>query len=117
MGIKIDMSNVKIGGSAQVLNNASIRGNGDADISLSGAEITGNTVILDNLKIEPFMEELQNALSKTDANSPEYGSLKQIAEAKGKNKETIVEMIKKHIGTFSEGVLEKVLAAYISRGW
>lgn len=43
--------------------------------------------------------------------------MKQIVESRDKNKDTIVEMIVKHIGAFSQGVLENVLAAYMSRGW
>lgn len=117
MGIIIDMSNAEIGGSAQVLNNAGIRGNEDATVSLNGAKIMDKADVLENLRIEPFLEELQTVVSETDVNSPEYGSMKQIVESRDKNKDTIVEMIVKHIGAFSQGVLENVLAAYMSRGW
>ena len=117
MGVKIDMGNVKISGSARWLNNASIRENEDTVISMNGVEILENAAVLENLNIEPFLKELQTAVNKTDVNSPEYNSMKQIVESRDKNKDTIVKMIAKHIGTFSQGVLENVLAAYISRGW
>ena len=117
MGIKIDMSNAKIGGQTQVLNNASIRGNTDATIDMNGIEIMGNAVVLDQLNIEPFLDDLQSAMNKMDTNIPEYQGMKQIMESKDKGKDTLARMIAKHIGTFSQGVLENVLAAYISRGW
>ena len=42
MGLKIDMGNVKISGSARLLNNASIRENEDTVISMNGVEILEN---------------------------------------------------------------------------
>ena len=54
MGVKIDMGNVKISGSARLLNNASIRENEDTVISMNGVEILENAAVLENLNIDLF---------------------------------------------------------------
>lgn len=117
MGIKINMSNAKIGGNTQVLNNAQIAGNADATVEMNGIEVQGNAAVLNNLRIDPFLDELQSAVDRMDLGSPEYRSMRQIVESRDKDRDTILGMIAKHIGMFSQGVLENVLAAYISRGW
>ena len=117
MGIRINMSNAKIGGNAKVLNNARITGNVDADVEMSRTEIMCNAEVLNDLRLDPFLEELQAALDGMDSNTPEYDSMKQIVGSQCKDRDTVIGMIVKHIGLFSQGVLENVLAAYISRGW
>lgn len=73
-------------------------------------------VVLDSMNLDPFMEELQHTADTMGTDDFEYRSIKQITESRDKDKKTIIKMIAKHIKTFSCGVLENVLAAYISRG-
>ncbi len=49
--------------------------------------------------------------------SPEYKSIKRILQIPQSDKKLIAKEVTKHIYTFSKGVLENVLANYISRGF
>lgn len=76
MGIRIDMSNAKIDGKARVLNNAELRGGVDAAVEMHGIEVMGNAVVLDNMNLDPFMEELQHTADTMGTDDFEYRSIK-----------------------------------------
>jgi hypothetical protein len=115
MAIEINMQNIKVGGNARVFNNASIKGNTDAKIDLSNAKIDGTAVLLENFKMDSFFEELHQKAGSMDQSSAEYQSIRQILQVPEKDKKTIAQMVTKHIASFSQGVLENVLAGYINK--
>lgn len=110
------MGNMTIHGNASILNHASIS-NGDVDIKMNDVHIDGDTVMMQGFVINDFYTELEKELHNMNANSLEYQDIKKILQIPQNNKKLISKEITKHICTFSKGVLENVLANYISRGF
>lgn len=116
MGINIDMSNMTIGGNAKILNDASFSG-GDVDVKMSGTHIDGDAVLMQGFVVNDFYTQLNEKIHSMDTNSSEYQSIKRILQIPQNDKKLIAKEVTKHIYTFSKGVLENVLANYISRGF
>lgn len=116
MGIKIDMSNMTIDGNARILNDASF-GSGDVDIKMSGTHIDGDAILMQGFVVNDFYSQLNENLHNMDANSSEYQSIKRILQIPQNDKKLLAKEVTKHIYTFSKGVLENVLANYLSRGF
>lgn len=115
MGIKINISGAKISDNASVLNHASIKSNEDVDIELQDFEINGQAVLLDNLEINTFLEELNQEAQKIDENSDEYLEIQEILKVKQWNKKDFIKCIAKHVGDFSQGVLASVVANLLGK--
>ena len=116
MGIKIDMSNMTIDGNARILNDASFI-SGDVDIKMSGTHIDGDAILMQGFVVNDFYNQLNENLHKMDDNSSEYQSIKRILQIPQNDKKLLAKEVTKHIYTFSKGVLENVLANYLSRGF
>ncbi len=116
MGIKIDMSNMTIDGNARILNDASFS-SGDVDIKMSGTHIDGDAILMQGFVVNDFYNQLNENLHNMDANSSEYQNIKRILQIPQNDKKLLAKEVTKHIYTFSKGVLENVLANYLSRGF
>ena len=116
MGIKIDMSNMTIDGNARILNDASFS-SGDVDIKMSGTHIDGDAILMQGFVVNDFYNQLNENLHNMDTNSSEYQSIKRILQIPQNDKKLLAKEVTKHIYTFSKGVLENVLANYLSRGF
>lgn len=112
MGIEINLNDVSIGGTAEVMQNVKITGNDEVHIRLQHTDICENASVLNNLEIAPFLDELTRQAQTMDKNSPEYLELKKILGKKKWNKTDLIACVLKHIGEFSQGVLASVVAAH-----
>lgn len=74
MGTVINLKNVEIGDNARVLNSAAITGS--ASIGLDSVTINGNAVVLDNLNIQDFCQEIKRA--ETQMTPEEYSSIQAL---------------------------------------
>lgn len=115
MGINICVSNLKAGDDARVLNNVSIQDARDVNLEVRDLEINGRAVILENLKIEPLMEELNARVWKMDKNSDEYFQIQEILKVKDWNKKKFIGCIGRHLNEFSQGVLASVVANILTQ--
>lgn len=109
MGIKISMTGSKLSGNARVLNNATINANVDADIDLSDMVVEDQAVLLEGLRMDTFMEELQEQASLMDTRSSEYRDIQVILNQRTMGREAVVQRIMSHIKEYSQGVLAKVI--------
>lgn len=116
MGINIDMSNMIIGGNAKILNDASLIG-GDVNVKMSSMHIDGDALLMQGFVVNDFYAQLNEKINNMNTDSPEYKSIKRILQIPQSDKKLIAKEVTKHIYTFSKGVLENVLANYISRGF
>lgn len=116
MAINIDMSNINIGGNAKILNNASLSG-GDVKINMNGMKVDGDAVLMEGFVVNDFYTELNNKVEQMDTDSLEYKSIKRILQIPESNKRLLSKEITKHLYDFSKGVLQNVLANYLSRGF
>lgn len=110
MGIEVTISGVNMEGDSKLLNNAEINGASDVKMNLNNLQLKGNAKALENLKIQPILEELENNLKTIDKNSSEYTGLQTILQSKEKDKASILKLITEHIGVFTEGILASIIA-------
>ncbi len=82
MGIEINLSGLKVSGEARILNDASIKNSNNVNIKLHDSEVGEEAVILDNLKIDPILEELRRRIPQMDKNVDEYSAVQEILEVK-----------------------------------
>lgn len=115
MSVNIDLGNAKVSGNGRLLNNAHIHANTDIAILANGIQIDGNATVFENMEIHTFFDELQNQMHDMDIDSAEYQSMQQIIATPEQDRKTIVKMIIQHVKEFSTGVLQNVLATYISQ--
>lgn len=115
MSVKIDLGNAKVSGNGRLFNNAHIHDNTDIAILANGIQIDGNATVFENLEIHAFFDDLQNQMHDMDVNSPEYQSMQQIITTPEQDRKTIAKMIIQHVKEFSTGVLQNVLATYITQ--
>lgn len=111
MGIEIELSGLKVSGNAEIMDNAKIRKSKDVDITVRDTDIGENAKVLNNLEIDPLLDELMRESQKMDKRSPEYLSIQKILNVKGWNRDDLVGCVLKHIGEFSQGVLASIVAA------
>lgn len=114
MAIRISISNATIVQDARVLNNVTIRDDGDIAIDISDTTIGGKTVVWENLNIEAVINDLNKRAMLMDRNSREYGEVQEILQIKTWDKKTFIRCIAKHVTEFSQGVLASIIANYIS---
>lgn len=115
MGASIKLSGLKIKGNAQMLNDVKIIGHENPKIEVENTEVEGDVKLLERLEIGSVIDELQKELRSMDASSAEYRSLQQIIKMKDTAPQSIITALKRHLGTFSQGVLSNVVAACISK--
>lgn len=110
MAIKINISDVTMKDDSELMRGASFRGTQDVELEVSKLKLHQNAKVLEDLKIEPIIEELENVIVSMDKNSSEYLELQKILSVKDSNKTNILKMITKHIGNFTQGVLASIVA-------
>lgn len=115
MGIEISLHDLKVSGSAEIMNGAKVRSNNDVHISLEHAEIKEYAKVLNDLEIDSVLNELSQQARTMDKNSVEYQEIRKIIGVKQWNKNEFVKCITKHISEFSKGVLASIVANAISK--
>lgn len=110
MGAVINIKNSKIGGNAKVLNNATIMG--QASVELDSVTINGNAVVLHNLNIQDFCQEMNHQYAQMTPE--EYISIQKVLSQKS-NKEKFLRQLKTHMVNFAEGVAASVVAGCMMR--
>lgn len=111
MAIKINISDVKMEDDSKLMSNASFRGTQDVDLEARKLELHQNAKVLNDLKIEPVIEELENVIVSMDSNSEEYLELQKMLSAiQGSNRTNILKMLTQHLGNFTQGVLAGIVA-------
>lgn len=115
MGASINLSGLKIKGNAQMLNDVKIIGHENTKIKVENTEVEGDVKLLERLEIGPVIDELQKELRSMDPSSAEYCSLQKIVKMKDTTPQGIIAALKRHLGTFSQGVLSNVVATCISK--
>lgn len=111
MGIEINLNDLNISGNAGVMGNAKISNSDDVHIGIQHTDIRENAKVLNDLEIDPLLDELKQQLQIMDKNSPEYQELKKILDVKKWNKADFLGSVLRHIGEFSQGVLASIVAA------
>lgn len=115
MGIKINISNLKICDNAEVLNNAVISGHDDVEIGLHDLEINGQVQLLENLEINSILNQLNEKVCVMDKNTDEYPRIKEILAVKQWDKKKFYKCIVTHLSDFSKGVLASIVANCITK--
>lgn len=110
MGIEIDLHDLNINGTAEVMQNVKIKSSDDVHIGLHHADIRENAKVLNDLEIVPLLDELARQAKIMDKCSPEYTKIKKILGVKKWNKADFIECVLRHIGEFSQGVLASIVA-------
>lgn len=113
MGIEINVSGLNVSGNAEVMDNVKIRNGDEIHIRLQNADIGDSAKVLNNLEIDPLLEELTLRAQNMDEESPEYSAIKKILGVKKWNKADFIGCVMKHIGDFSQGVLASIVAAHL----
>lgn len=114
MGVEINLSGATISKNARVLNHAVIRNGHDVRIGLQNAEITDDTVVLENLEIDSVLDELSQKSEIMDKSLPEYSAIQKILNMQHWNKKAFAKCIARHLGEFSQGVLASVVASFLT---
>lgn len=114
MGINISLDNIKASGNTRVLNNTTIRGNGDVDINLQNLELEDQVEILENLEIDSILSELEKKAAQLDKNTNEYFKIKEILKGNQWQKKNVCQLMAKHLSEFSQGVLASVVANFLT---
>lgn len=115
MGIEINLNDLNISGSAEVMENVKIRNSNDVHISLKHLDMIENAKVLNNLEIDSILKELIQQAQVMDKNSLEYSRIKKILGIKQWNKDNFIECVLKHISEFTQGVLASVVANIITK--
>lgn len=113
VGIKINMSGVKIGGNADVMNGISINGNVESQIDMNKAEIGGNIRVLNDAEIHTVLFKLEEQLPFVDRNTNEYAEIQRILNEDHSNQKRVSERIAEHVGNFATGVLANIVSGLI----
>lgn len=111
MGAVINIKNSKIGGNAKVLNNATIMG--QASVELDSVTINGNAVVLDNLNIQDFCQEIEKGY--VQMTQEEYASIQRVLRQKDSGREKFLRLLKNHLASFAEGVAASAVAACLMK--
>lgn len=110
MGVVINIKNSKIGGSAKVLNNATIQG--QASVELDSVTIDGNAIVLDNLNIQDFCQEMGCRYGQMTPE--EYISIQKVLSQRS-NREKFLKQLKTHLVNFTEGVAASIVAGRLMK--
>ena len=106
MGIKLNISNVKIGGSARMLNNATMTNLDCTEIGLHDIEINGQAQLLENLEIKPVIKE---------NNVDGYARVKEVPEVKQWDIKKFWKCVVAHLKDFLKDVLASIIANHITK--
>ena len=101
MGTVINLKNVEIGDNARVLNSAAITGS--ASIGLDSVTINGDAVVLNNLNIQDFCQEIKR--TETQA------LLRQQSDDRG----AFLKSLKNHLVSFAEGIAASIVAGCLMK--
>lgn len=93
------------------MGNVKIENSDVVHIGLQHTDIKENAKVLNDLEIDPLLDELKQQLQIMDKNAPEYQELKKILDVKKWNKVDFMRSVLRHIGEFSKGVLASIVAA------
>ena len=109
MAINIKLNDVSISDHAKVITGVRMSETADFDVQAEKVKVYGDAQFLTDMQIESVVKKAENALQELPASSPEYSSLRKIVQdSKSKNKIGI------HLGTFTEGVLQNIIADVIN---
>ena len=111
MGFNFTMTNSKVSGNASVANDMEIRG--EANFHIDGVEITDQAEMLNRIKVEDIVERVKSEITHMDAEVPEYGSLKEIAESEAYPSEGLKNKIRMHLTDFANGTLQNIVAQLV----
>ena len=107
MGTVINLKNVEIGDNARVLNSAAITGS--ASIGLDSVTINGDAVVLNNLNIQDFCQEIKR--TETQMTPEEYSSIRQQSDDRG----AFLKSLKNHLVSFAEGIAASIVAGCLMK--
>ena len=113
MGIEINLNDLNISGNAEVMGSVKIKNSDDVHIDLQHTDISENAKVLNDLEIDPLLDELKQQLQIMDKSSLEYQELKKILDEKKRNKADFMGSVLRHIAEFSEGVLASIVATHL----
>lgn len=111
MGTVINLKNVEIGDNARVLNSAAITGS--ASVGLDSVTINGNAVVLDNLNIQDFCQEIKRA--ETQMTPEEYSSIQALLCQQSDDRGAFLKSLKKHLVSFAEGIAASIVAGCLMK--
>ena len=115
MAINIKLNDVSISDHAKVITGVRMSETADFDVQAEKVKVYGDAQILTDMQIESVVKKAENALQELPASSPEYSSLRKIVQnSKSKNKREVLRKIGIHLGTFTEGVLQNIIADVIN---
>lgn len=115
MAINIKLDDVSISDHAKVLTGARMSETADFDVQVEKVKVYGDAQFLTDMQIESVVKKAENALEEMPTSSPEYSSIRKIVQAsKFKNKREVLRKIGIHLGTFTEGVLQSIIADVIN---
>ena len=115
MAINIKLDDVSISDHAKVLTGARMSETADFDVQAEKVKVYGDAQFLTDMQIESVVKKAENALQELPESSPEYSSLRKIVQdSKSKNKREVLRKIGIHLGIFTEGVLQNIIADVIS---
>ena len=99
MAINIKLNDVSISDHAKVITGVRMSETADFDVQAEKVKVYGDAQFLTDMQIESVVKKAENALQELPASSPEYSSLRKIGI---------------HLGTFTEGVLQNIIADVIN---
>lgn len=114
MGVTINLNNIKMSGNSQLMNNAKIHGTSDCSVSADNLELSDSAKTLNDLEINSIMDRIELEVSRMDPSSEEFSSLKNIVNAKSVGKKKVISEIARHLGRFTEGVLQNIISDIIT---
>lgn len=111
MGTVINLKNVEIGDNARVLNSAAITGS--ASIGLDSVTINGDAVVLDNLNIQDFCQEIKR--TETQMTPEEYSSIQALLRQQSDDRSAFLKSLKNHLVSFAEGIAASIVAGCLMK--
>lgn len=85
------------------------------EVKIDQTKFLGDLKLLNNLEMEEVVDSLQEKISTIDKNSSEYSSLLSILNTDRSNKKVLLQKVKEHIITFSEGVLAGIVSGLLTK--
>ena len=102
MAINIKLNDVSISDHAKVITGVRMSETADFDVQAEKVKVYGDAQFLTDMQIESVVKKAENSLRKIVQNS------------KSKNKREVLRKIGIHLGTFTEGVLQNIIADVIN---
>ncbi len=108
----ITIRNVTVKDNGRLLNNATL--SGSRDVLVDNASIEGNAVVLENLIVGDFLQEVVD--HAFEMSPDEYASFQELLQKGKGSKASFLTSLQQHLSNFAVGVAANVLSAYISKG-